>query len=330
MTNTLPYETSVAFTEVDDSMHAAGPALDWTETTWWSFNVPERGLAGWLYVQTRPNLGLSSGGAFVYGPNTWAAWEAPYYAYFHHLPMPNPLDLRDVQFKNGVYVKMLEPGQSYDIGYRFRDQTEFTADLHFEGLTAPVPHLRGQPPFTGSSHYDQHGRVTGTLLLNGEKIPVDCISVRDRSWGRRPERIGMDVARLSYVFGSTSDDEAFLVFCQPPADDQDADFESLSSGYLWRDGALRYLESATRRNLRDEATGGVSTIELDAIDTDGRQLVVTGQAISRLALHTSNLCVGTFMGFEVASSPDGLTRTGYGEDQDVWPLARYARRFSRQ
>ncbi len=314
----FPYPDAVRFGPADDSLHPPGPSSDWTETTWWSFNVPERGLGGWLYIQIRPNLGVSSGGAFVYGPGRWMVSEQPYYAYFHHLPLPEPMDLRNVKFGNGVSVRVLEPGMRYRVGYQFRDHTEFTADLLFEGLTPPVPHLRGAAPFTGSSHYDQHGRVTGTLQLNGETIDVDCIAVRDRSWGRRPEHVGLGTRRLSYVFGAGSSAEAFLVFTQPPVDDQLAEVENLSSGYLLRSGKLRRLTSAVRSNRRDPATGGVEHITIDGVDSDGRELHVTGDAVSRLALVNASLCVGTIMRFSI----DG--REGWGEDQDVWPHARFA------
>lgn len=311
-------DDAVRFAERDDEMHAPGLSPDWTETTWWSFNVPERGLAGWLYIQVRPNLSLSSGGAFLYGPGAWGSWEQPYYAYFNYLPLPAEFDLRDVTFRNGVSVKVLEPGMRYKLGYQFRDQQEFIADLEFVGLTPPVPHLHGAPPFTGSSHFDQHGHVTGTLQLNGETIPVDCIAVRDRSWGRRPERVGRSVARLSYVFGATSVDEAFLVFCTPAGNDPFSDVEQLSSGYLWRDGGLSRLTTATRHNIRDSATGGVEQIVIQATDSDGRDLHVIGNAVSRFALAPVNLCATTFLHFTVNG------REGWGEDQDVWPQALFA------
>ena len=274
-------------------------------------------MAGWLYVQVRPNIGTVSGGAFVYGPGAWGAWEQPYYAYQQFQAVPDPFDLRDVTFPNGVSVRCLESGQSYDLGYRFRDHTEFTAALHFEGLTAPVPHLVGAPPFVGgSSHFDQHGRVTGELQLLGETIPVDCIAVRDRSWGRRPEHVGRSGGRLSYVFGSTSDDEAFLVFCRPDGSGEDR--EQLSTGYLLRDGSLQRLASATRINHRDAVTGGIDELIIQATDEAGRRLHVSGTAMSRFALVTNHLCVNTFLRFDV----DG--RVGHGEDQDVWAIGEFA------
>ncbi|MGD9702271.1 MAG: hypothetical protein AB7Q42_13870 [Acidimicrobiia bacterium] len=319
----LPLGDEVRFAPRDDELHPHGPAADWTETMWWSFNVPERALAGWLYVQARPNIGTAAGGAFVYGPGDWVPWELPYYGYFDHQPLPQPLDLRHVEFMNGVRCEVLEPGLRYRLGYQFRDHDDFVAELEFVGLTPPVPHVHGAPPFTESSHYDQHGHLTGELRLHGERIPVDCIAVRDRSWGRRPERIGTSVNRLSYVFGATSDDEAFLVFCQPPRDDQESEVEHLTSGYLLRDGKLRRLASATRRNVRHAPTGGIASLEVEAVDTDGRTAFITGEARSRMMLARSGLCINTFLEFDI----DG--RKGFGEDQDVWPVARFGARRRR-
>jgi hypothetical protein len=310
----FPDDSHLRFRPVDDELHAPGPQRDWTETTWWSFAVPERALAGWLYVQIRPNAGSSTGGAFVYDPRGWLPWELPYYGWLLHQPLPEPLDLRSVTFSNGVSVHVVEPRLIYDLGYRFRDQDDFVADLRFEGISPPVPHLEGAPPFTGSSHYDQHGRVTGELLLLGERIPVDCCSVRDRSWGRRPELLGRRT-RFSYCFGATSPGEAFLAFCRPASHLDET--EALSSGYLIRDGELRRLTAARRVNERDAVTGGVARVVLDATDSDGRELHAVADAVSRMALTGggSGLTVNTMLRWSV----DG-DRTGWGEDQEVWSL----------
>jgi len=318
-TDPFPVDDALRFTAADDSLHPVGdPALDWTETTWWSFNVPHRSLAGWLYTQIKPNLGISTGGAFVYGPGAWLPWDLPFHAWFSHQPLPDPLDLRDATFRNGVSVRVLDPGMSYRLGYRFRDNTDFTADLRFDGLTPPVPHLTGAPPFTGSSHYDQHGRVVGSLTLHGERIDVDCFAVRDRSWGRRPEHIGVGAGRLSYAFGTVAPDEMFLIFTLPMSAEPGETAGRLSSGYLVRDGVLRRLAEATRCDQRDPGTGAVAALEIDGYDVDGRELNVTGRAISRMALPGSSLCINTLLRYEV----DG--REAWGEDQDVWPMARFA------
>jgi hypothetical protein len=318
----FPVDDALRFRPADDQLHPWTAHPDWAETVWFSFNVPERNLAGWLYTQVRPVLGTAAGGAFVYDPSAHVSWELPYFSYTHHQTLPVPaeeLDLAHVAFKNGCSLDVVEPGMVYELGYRFRDLGEFDARLRFEGLTPPVPHLQGAPPFTGSSHYDQHGRVTGELMLHGESISVDCFAVRDRSWGRRPEHVGLGVPRLSYAFGTFSPDDAFLAFCLPEGGDQESFDESLSSGYLLRDGRLRRLARARRRTLRDRATGGVARMELSLEDVDGRRLEVSGEAGSRMFLATGGLCINTFLRFEA----DRLG-TGWGEDQDVFSSARFA------
>lgn len=315
--HSFPIDEAIRFAENDDQLHKIlYPNKDWTETVWFSFNVPEKGLAGWLYCQMRLNLGSVTGGAFVYGPEGWLSWEIPYYGWFNFLPLDEEFDLRDVVFKNGVSVKMREPGMVYDLGFKFRDQQEFLADLRFEGLTPPVPHVHGAPPFTNSSHYDQHGRVTGKIWLHGEEIAVDCFAVRDRSWGRRPEHIGPTAQRLSYVFGTVSEDEMFLIFTIPEENTPHCDVEHLSSGYLVRDGVLRRLKNATRHNVRDPGTGAISSLRVSGEDDDGRTFTITGAPVSRMALHTTtSLCINSFLKMDI----DG--REAWGEDQDVWPLS---------
>lgn len=313
------------WTAADDELHPAGSDRhDWTETTWWSFAVPERSLFGWLYCQVRVNNGTVAGGAFVYDSTARCEWELPYFAYRHYTPLPDPLDLRDVVFGNGVRVRVLEPGMRYAIGYRFREQEDFVADLEFAGMTAPVPHVVGEPPFTGSSHYDQIGRVTGTLRLHGETIAVDCLSMRDRSWGRRPELLGQrDGDRISYAYGATSTSEAFLAFCAPVAEDPSGDVERLTSGWLLRDGVLRRLTSAERRVER-RPDGSLSAVFLHGEDADGRRLEARGEARSTMFLNPQSLCINTALRWDV----DG--REGFGEDQDVWGTARFAARLRAQ
>jgi hypothetical protein len=314
-------DPALAWTPADDELHPVrSDRLDWTETVWFSFALPERSVIGWLYCQIRPNNGTVAGGAFVYDPSGSAPWEIPYYAYTHYTPLPVPIALSSVTFASGVRVRCLEPGRRYAMGYQFRDQDAFVADLEFRGLTPPVPHLQGSPPFTGSSHYDQMGRVTGTVQLHGEPIAVDCISMRDRSWGRRPELLGRRSGdRVSYAYGASGDDEAFLVFAAPPPDDPYSDVESLTSGWLLRGGALRRLTAAERRVDRS-ATGAVRTLSLDGVDSDGRVLNATATAAATMFLPAGGLCINSALHWDI----DG--RPGFGEDQDVWSLARFGSR----
>ena len=53
----------------------------------------------------------------------------------------------------------------------------------------PNPHPAGMSPFWKGRHFDQAMHVTGEVILNGERIPIDCFQVRDRSWSPRPPHV---------------------------------------------------------------------------------------------------------------------------------------------
>ncbi len=56
------------FTAKDDDFHDEDLGDGWwkTETSWFSWNVPDRKMGGWLYSQARPNARICNGGAWVW------------------------------------------------------------------------------------------------------------------------------------------------------------------------------------------------------------------------------------------------------------------------
>ena len=61
--------TRPELTPADDQHHFAVLGDDWwaTETAWFSFHAPERGLGGWFYTLLRPNIGTVAGGCQCVG-----------------------------------------------------------------------------------------------------------------------------------------------------------------------------------------------------------------------------------------------------------------------
>jgi len=43
------------FLPEDDTYHLSSDDPFWMETTWWCFNVPERGIGGWLHAGYHTN-----------------------------------------------------------------------------------------------------------------------------------------------------------------------------------------------------------------------------------------------------------------------------------
>jgi hypothetical protein len=96
-------------------------------------------------------------------------------------------------------------------------------------------------------HFDQPGRMTGTVVLNGERLEIDCYSLRDRTWG--PHRPG---ARRpgDYLWAIESADShwhALTIAGNEPGIDR------VAAGYFVKDGELGELVSGERRVLETQA-----------------------------------------------------------------------------
>lgn len=322
-----PHDLEIpVITPDDDRFHPASD--DWweTETAWFSFNVPERRMGGWFYNQVLATQQVCNGGAWV-----WDDSDAParYESNQQGLPIPpvDELDLRDVALPNGNHIRMLEPLTRYAITYS--DPGRFEADLTFTAVMAPNSHPLRTAPFWKGRHFDQPMHVTGAIVLDGEEIEVDCISVRDRSWGPRP--MGPDPRKpapdpaappkpkgprrppegVGYPFGAASPTESWLLYTRPTIVDGEASDE-LATGYLLRDGTFGHLRSGRRRIWLDPETKWIRRIELEATDEHGRDLEAAGTLVARHGAPGTSLGTGLFQW-----EWHGLS--GWGEDQSFAP-----------
>jgi hypothetical protein len=295
-------------TASDDDFHMLSSDPWETETYWFSFNVPERNLAGWLYAWVRPNLHNCGGGVFVYDDTAVASWGLPYFQYQHTQPLPAVRDLRDFTFPNGYSVKMLDPLRRYALRYQDRDHIRL--DLEFTAIQPPHRFPPGLPPFDRSGHLDQAGRVVGTLVLRGETLRVDCFATRDRSWGVRQDHRGN---RLGYSFGTASERDSFCAFVQPTRPDTEGR-ETVYHGNLVRDGRMRTIRTGWRVVERDRRTNHITGMTLEGVDEDGRRFRAVGTARSRMIFSVPRgTCMNTFLHWRFDNGVEC-----HGEDQDVW------------
>lgn len=293
--------SSEALLPEDDAFHAASADPWWTETVWFSWMVPERGLLGYVYPVFRPNLGIQFGGVAVFGDRPRPPWEEPVHALDWHQPMPADLDLRHLELASGLTLRVVEAGRAWELGYRDRD---LELQLHARAVSEPLVTRRSTPPL-GAGHIDQLCRVTGSMTLRGEQVDVDCLAIRDRAWG--PRQDGRQ-PRVSYAYGASSPGNSFLA----AAVHRDG-VDQVSTGFLVRDGRWSRLVSGQRQVVRG-ADGQVASVTVTALDEEGRELHARGVARSR----------HLFQGYPSMVCWTGLVRwdldghAGWGEDQDVW------------
>lgn len=300
------------FTERDDRFHFAEMGNDWwaTETAWFSFCNPERRLGGWFYTMARPNIGTVAGGAWIWDHTAHLPWEVLYSANYSALQLPRDQDLDNITLPTGVSIRVLEPCMSYALGYNDGDRLQ--AALRFDGVMPPEPLTSTGSTFGHAHHFDQIGRVTGELVLHGETIPIDSLSVRDRTWGRRPEDRPRQAA---YVTGVATAAHGFLAVTNV-----EADRNPVAYGFLRRDGHTVRLIGGERRIVRDTEQGWITRIELQAKDANGRELVAIGEPVSRIIINRH-----TFIDINSLIRWDMNGESGWGEDQDMWPVHRWSR-----
>mgnify|MGYP001170084063 CR=1 FL=1 len=306
-------------TASDDNFHFAQMGDRWwmTETAWFSFCIPERKMGGWFYNMIRPNIGTVSGGAWVWDDSATLPWEVPYSSNLTVMPLQEGADLNDITLRNGVSLKTLEPLKVYRIGYEDGDLLK--ADLCFEAVMPPPPLRKPGSAFGDLTHFDQFGRVTGKLHLHGEEITVDCLAMRDRSWGPRPEH---RPRKSAYVSGIASPDDCFLFVTK--ANELS---EQLAYGFMIKDGEISDLVEGTRRVERDPQTGFVERILIEGVDEYGRRLEAEGKRLSGITLiRHSFIDHNGLMEWSING------KTGHGEDQDMWPVhdwSQYRRQTGR-
>lgn len=332
------------FVSADDNFHVPPDENPfWTETTWWSFNIPERKLGGWLHAAFHTNRGTVTWRVYVWDPRGPTPDELCYFRMAEEVPVTDPApDLRDITVPGGGFsVRMLHPLRDYQI--EFDDAAaDFAVRFTFAGVHDPRRYTPGEPPFMEHTHLDQLGHVTGELVLAGERIPIDCYSIRDRSWAPRggpPPQRGPSAdrttaktervrypggarwreierergrGRIQYIFGHSGPRTGFLAFVRV-ADGDAAGFSPLNHGWLLRDGRFERLDKAASRmrNYRDPVTGWSSHMDVHLTDVTGRVMDTEGFTVS-------HICERSGGGSTALMRWDLDGELGWGEDQDIW------------
>lgn len=320
----IPDHIPAAVDEVgpaDDEFHP--PTSDdpfWTETCWFTFTVPERRLSGQLYPFFRPSQGVMAAGVYFWDDTGDQLWNCRYAKNFWHLPIPDQ-PLSDIEMPNGMRYKVVEPLQRYELAFDDPDADDLHLRLTFDAVA--------RPNLLGTSHLDQPGRYTGTIVLDGEEVPVDSFGFRDRSWGPRSQfgdsMHGATNGGYSYATASSSDG-FHAITMNYGGDPTSADGCIGIHGYVVRDGEWAKLTAARREVVqRDADTGFPERVVLDITDALGRTLHAEGTCLNRIGLHLNpNLFTVNCL---TEWRFDGLV--AHGEDHDNWAAASI-RRFQRR
>jgi hypothetical protein len=264
----------------------------WNESVWFSFSIPERRIHGSIQYYFRPNMGMLNGGPNMWDPSGTYQWNCLYYNWSHLQALPTGAQKFDMQARNSLRVKMLEPLRRYKIDY---DKEGFEMDLIWEAI-GPCHELHTGDPgqqATAKFHIEQPGRMKGTIRRHGEVFPIDCFSMRDTSYGAREYE---SLASGGYFWG-ISENSTFHALCMTTAGTYGREARCVG-GFIWMNGELGSLVSG-KRTVLEYGQFGPSKFVFEAKDKLGRTMAATG------------------------TIDPGLVFTGYTDHTVIWSLAEW-------
>ena len=268
----------------------------WIETMWFPFWIPDESLSASARVWFSPNAG-QQGGAI-------AGWHGQSKGLFGDRwtePFTDPPDLKNLRLKRGLHIECIEPLTRYHI---CQETENFKLDIEFSAIMAPNPVPPEESPGMFAGHFEQPGHVTGEVTFHGRTLPIDCYSIRDRSWG---PRLMPDELRLGNAH-ATSRNFSFFTYVNPTPDAS----ERITSGYLLQDGISARIVSGLREtNWLDDLP---VSLRLTAKDAAGREIQVEGECINTMASNAGN---GVYAVLNLVRW-ENERGVSWGENHDIW------------
>ncbi|WIB63343.1 hypothetical protein [Curtobacterium sp. MCBD17_040] len=309
-------------------------ATNWAETLVCVFSVPEAGILGNAYVLVRPEVGAAISSVVVHGGFATHAHDMDFVDPQVHMPAPERFS--DFTLPSGLSLHADPAPRDFSVQYESNTPGACSLDLRFAAIADPFDtHDPAQNPLvvpdgamdTGlgdvwaNGHMDAVGRVTGELVLRGQRYAVDCVEGMDRSWGPRTE---VGTAAAAWIHVTLGPEFALHVAMAMSIDDAGAvHYDGMRFGYVVEDGELHGLTDASVEAARVDMVPVSNHIM--ATDVRGRRYEFHGSAVGGYPWHQFSpayVCYQSLMRYE----SDG--RVGYAEHGDVFGIEYLAARRS--
>lgn len=282
----------------------------WNENVWFSLSVPEQRIHGIVQYCFRHNMRLQIGGPVIWDPSGTFQWNCLHYNWSHLQALPEGAEKYDITLRNSLSVKVLEPLTRYKIDY---DRDGVTMDLVWEAVS-PVHQMESDDPTQQAAaafHFEQPGRMKGTLRRHGEMFDVDCWSMRDGSSGP----YDTEVWPTGGYFWGIGDGASFLALCIGSARET-----APVGGFLMFDDVPSSIVTG-KRTVLDYGTHGPSRVTFEATDKLGRTLKATGRIDPGLVFtgYTDHTVIWSLLEWDVGGRPF------WGDNQEFYASETFRR-----
>lgn len=247
----------------DERLHPVeDPSRHWSDSLYFNAWDP----ASDTFLMTRIAV-LANAGRVTAGMLVWRG-GVPVYAYGRELDEIPPTDW-DVMAVDGLTYRMLSSGRSWAVQLGDDEQQ---AHLEWDGLGDVVSydaHPGGPlPRAVAWGHYEQTCRVTGDLVVGGQRVRFDGFGQRDHSWGFRH---WAGLHQWHWVTGFLSDGRGFNLFEVLSHNDV-----CTVNGFVQGADGADYVVAATRDLVRAD-DGGAASYDLTLRLAGGSELHVIAE-----------------------------------------------------
>lgn len=251
----------------------------WSDSSWFSWGIPEKNINGFFYNHFRPNMNCMLGGPAMWDnsmPNISGqnVWNFLFFDWQLMRVLPEGrygVDYNKYAFETpwSMSIQTLKPLEQYRLGY---DRDDFKLDLIF--TASAEPNVIGS--VTGSAkayklHFEQPGRIAGFVELQGDRYEVDCFSIRDGSHG---PRFLEKVVPGGYTWSTADDRHGFHALAKDRNNSHDTE---VVGGYIFRDGVIASVTEGLRRVVERDGPRP-DKVEILLKDALGRELHAIGRA----------------------------------------------------
>lgn len=262
--------TPMSLATADDSIHPTGSEPDWREAFYFDFYDPSTSLCAFGYSGVHPNQQI--------GDVIFALWRGDtLLSSFTRWDFNIPRDIGEERY--GFGPLSFRPVEPFKVWEMYFDDGACRMDVTFEAIHPPYNwgDAHAALSSTNSHHYEQQGRYTGAVRVDGKQFPVRAVGARDHAWGWGA-RAG--IRRWLWASAQFSPTFAWNTFQVRLGDGRD-----ILYGYVFRGTTNEFLRAS--RTCAAYAAKGRSPERMD-IELDGRdgdRVIASGRVLN--AFNTS-------------------------------------------
>jgi hypothetical protein len=159
----------------DDSPHNPSYNPDWRESYYFNFVDPLTGISGFTTIGVLPNRNMREFVFVLFHGDKREVYYVESREQFQHNSMKSLSD-------DHLSYELVEPLNEWRIRFA---KDSMSADINWKGRF-PVCNFGGGSRTSWSEHFEQSGRISGSVNLPGYRmVKIEGMGQRDKSWGPR-------------------------------------------------------------------------------------------------------------------------------------------------